>query len=63
MTPCSAATALNAVGNPFETTIAAAEMTMAGVLERHPGLRVILAHGGGPPSALQGRLRHAHEGA
>ena len=51
----------NAVGNPFETTIAAAEMTMAGVLERHPGLRVILAHGGGALLALRGRLRHAHE--
>ena len=51
----------NAVGNPLETTIAAAEMTMAGVLERHPGLRVILAHGGGALLALRGRLRHAHE--
>jgi aminocarboxymuconate-semialdehyde decarboxylase len=50
----------NTVGNPFETTIAAAHMVMAGVLERHPGLRVLLAHGGGALLALQGRLRHAH---
>ena len=49
----------NTVGNPFETTIAAAHMVMAGVLERHPGLRVILAHGGGALPALRGRLRHA----
>jgi aminocarboxymuconate-semialdehyde decarboxylase len=50
----------NSVGNPFETTIAAAHMVMAGVLERHPGLRVLLAHGGGALLALRGRLRHAH---
>jgi aminocarboxymuconate-semialdehyde decarboxylase len=50
----------NSVGNPFETTIAAAHMVMAGVLERHPGLRVLLAHGGGALVALRGRLRHAH---
>ena len=51
----------NTVGNPFETTIAAAQMTMAGVLERHPGLRVLLAHGGGALPWLRGRLRHAHD--
>jgi aminocarboxymuconate-semialdehyde decarboxylase len=50
----------NAVGNPLETTVTAAHMVMAGVLERHPGLRVLLAHGGGALSALRGRLRHAH---
>jgi aminocarboxymuconate-semialdehyde decarboxylase len=50
----------NTVGNPLETTIAAAHMTMAGVMERHPGLRVLLAHGGGALLALRGRLRHAH---
>ena len=50
----------NTVGNPFETTITAAHMVMAGVLERHPGLRVVLAHGGGALPALRGRLRHAH---
>jgi aminocarboxymuconate-semialdehyde decarboxylase len=50
----------NAVGNPLETTITAAHMVMAGVLERHPQLRVLLAHGGGALPALRGRLRHAH---
>jgi aminocarboxymuconate-semialdehyde decarboxylase len=50
----------NTVGNPFETTITAAHMIMAGVLERHPSLRVVLAHGGGALPALRGRLRHAH---
>jgi aminocarboxymuconate-semialdehyde decarboxylase len=51
----------NTVGNPFETTITAAHMVMAGVMERHPGLKVVLAHGGGALLALRGRLRHAHE--
>jgi aminocarboxymuconate-semialdehyde decarboxylase len=50
----------NTVGNPMETTLTAAHMVMAGVLERHPGLRVVLAHGGGALLALRGRLRHAH---
>ncbi len=50
----------NAVGNPLETTVTAAHMVMAGVLERHPGLRVLLAHGGGALPALRGRLRRAH---
>jgi aminocarboxymuconate-semialdehyde decarboxylase len=51
----------NTVGNPLETTITAAHLVMAGVLERHPDLRVLLAHGGGAVVALRGRLRHAHE--
>jgi aminocarboxymuconate-semialdehyde decarboxylase len=50
----------NSVGNPFETTIAAAHLVMAGVFERHPGLLMVLAHGGGALLALRGRLRHAH---
>jgi aminocarboxymuconate-semialdehyde decarboxylase len=50
----------NAVGNPVETTITAAQMVMAGVLEAHPRLRVLLAHAGGAVLALRGRLRHAH---
>ena len=50
----------NTVGNPLETTVTAAHMVMAGVLERHQGLRVVLAHGGGALLALRGRLRHAH---
>jgi aminocarboxymuconate-semialdehyde decarboxylase len=50
----------NAVGNPVETTITAAHMVMAGVLEAHPRLRIVLAHAGGAVLALRGRLRHAH---
>jgi aminocarboxymuconate-semialdehyde decarboxylase len=50
----------NTVGNPLETTTAAGHMVMAGVMERHPALRVLLAHGGGALLAVRGRLRHAH---
>ena len=48
----------NLVGNPMETTVAAAHLVLAGVLERHTSLRVLLAHGGGAVLALRGRLRH-----
>jgi aminocarboxymuconate-semialdehyde decarboxylase len=50
----------NTVGNPLETATTAAHLVMAGVMERHPGLRVLLAHGGGALLAVRGRLRHAH---
>jgi aminocarboxymuconate-semialdehyde decarboxylase len=50
----------NAVGNPLETTVTAAHLVMAGVLEAHSDLRILLAHGGGALLALRGRLRHAH---
>jgi len=50
----------NTVGNPVETTIAAAQLVTGGVLARHPGLTILLAHGGGALLALRGRLRRAH---
>jgi aminocarboxymuconate-semialdehyde decarboxylase len=50
----------NTVGNPLETAVAGAHLVMAGVLERFPGLRVVLAHGGGALLSLRGRLRKAH---
>lgn len=50
----------NAAGNPLETTVTAAHLVMAGVLEAHPRLQVLLSHGGGAILALRGRLRHAH---
>ncbi|HUB41534.1 MAG TPA: amidohydrolase family protein [Streptosporangiaceae bacterium] len=49
----------NSVGNPLETTIAAAQLVVNGVLERYPGLKILLAHGGGALPALRGRLRRA----
>jgi aminocarboxymuconate-semialdehyde decarboxylase len=49
----------NTVGNPLETTVTAAHLVMAGVLDDHPDLRILLAHGGGAIAALRGRLAHA----
>ncbi|HTZ92952.1 MAG TPA: amidohydrolase family protein [Streptosporangiaceae bacterium] len=49
----------NSVGNPLETTIAAAQLVVGGMLERQAGLRILLAHGGGALPALRGRLRQA----
>jgi len=49
----------NLVGNPFETTLAAADMVIGGVLDDHPGLKVVLAHGGGAVTTLRGRVQHA----
>jgi aminocarboxymuconate-semialdehyde decarboxylase len=51
----------NTVGNPVETTVAAAHLVVTGVLERYPRLKVLLAHGGGALPWLRGRLRHASE--
>lgn len=49
----------NVVGHLFETTIAVERLICAGVLERHPGIRLILVHGGGAFPYVAGRLRHA----
>lgn len=49
----------NSVGNPLETAVTAAHIAVAGVLERHPRLRVLLAHGGGALPVVRGRLRRA----
>jgi aminocarboxymuconate-semialdehyde decarboxylase len=45
----------NLLGNPVETTVAAANLVFAGVTHRFPGLKIILAHGGGCVAALCGR--------
>jgi aminocarboxymuconate-semialdehyde decarboxylase len=51
----------NTVGNPLETTLSAAHMLAAGVLDDHPRLKVLLAHGGGVLPALRGRLEREQE--
>lgn len=50
----------NTVGNPLETAITAAHMTMTGLMEARPALKVVLAHGGGAFLAVRGRLAHSH---
>jgi aminocarboxymuconate-semialdehyde decarboxylase len=51
----------NTVGNPVETTMSAAHLLRAGVLDAHPRLKVLLAHGGGVLPALRGRLTREQE--
>lgn len=45
----------NLLGNPVETTVAAAQMVFGDVLARHPGLRPVLVHCGGAVPTLVGR--------
>jgi aminocarboxymuconate-semialdehyde decarboxylase len=49
------------VGFPFETTLAVTRMIFNGVLERHPNLKLVLAHGGGNLVFLRGRLDSAYD--
>lgn len=37
----------NAVGNPLESTLMTARLIFSGVLERYPGLKLFVSHGGG----------------
>lgn len=37
----------NTIGNPLETTLALSHLIFEGTLDRHPGLRICAAHGGG----------------
>jgi predicted TIM-barrel fold metal-dependent hydrolase len=45
-----------ALGFVFETTIAIARLILAGVFDRHPGLKVLVAHAGGALPYLAARL-------
>jgi aminocarboxymuconate-semialdehyde decarboxylase len=48
----------NLIGNPLETTIAAASLIFGGVIERHPGIHFCLSHAGGFVPFQAGRFRH-----
>lgn len=48
----------NFIGNPLDTTIAAASLLYAGVLERYPNIRIYLSHGGGFLPYQQNRFIH-----
>ena len=48
----------NFIGNPLDTTIAAASLVFGGVLERYPNLTIVLAHGGGFVPYQMGRWVH-----
>jgi predicted TIM-barrel fold metal-dependent hydrolase len=45
-----------ALGFTFETSIAVSLLILRGALERHPGLKLLIAHAGGTLPYLAGRL-------
>ena len=49
----------NVLGNPLDTTVALHHLIFDGVLERHPGLKLLAVHGGGFLPAYAGRIDHA----
>jgi aminocarboxymuconate-semialdehyde decarboxylase len=49
----------NIIGNPLETALALHYLIFDGVLERHPGLKILAAHGGGYLGSYSGRIDHA----
>lgn len=49
----------NVIGNQLETTLTVERLICAGVLDRHPRLRIVAVHGGGFYPFQAGRLRHA----
>lgn len=50
----------NFIGNPLDTTIAAACLIFGGVMDRFPGLKVILSHMGGFTPFIRGRWEHGY---
>ena len=49
----------NTVGQPTENAVALSHLIFSGVLDRHPGLKLIAAHGGGYLPTHTGRSDHA----
>ena len=49
----------NTIGQPLEHAIALSHLIFGGVLDRHPGLRLLFAHGGGYLPGFIGRSDHA----
>ncbi|POX50908.1 amidohydrolase family protein [Streptomyces sp. Ru72] len=49
----------NVVGQPVENAVALSHLIFSGVLDRHPGLKLIAAHGGGYLPTHIGRSDHA----
>jgi aminocarboxymuconate-semialdehyde decarboxylase len=50
---------VNVIGMPLSTTLAVTRMILGGVFERHPGLLVLLVHGGGYLPFYSARTDHA----
>ena len=50
---------INLIGNPMETTVAAASLILGGVMDKLPNLKVCLSHAGGYLPFAAGRFDHA----
>ena len=50
---------VNSLGQPIEEAIAISHFIMGGVLDRHPDLEIVIAHGGGFLPFYAGRMDHA----
>jgi aminocarboxymuconate-semialdehyde decarboxylase len=50
----------NVVGNPIETTLALSHLIFGGTFDRHPGLKICAAHGGGYLPSYIGRSDHGY---
>ncbi|MBO9726393.1 MAG: amidohydrolase [Novosphingobium sp.] len=48
----------NLIGNPLESTLAIGHLIFGGVLDRHPGVKICVAHGGGYLPGYWGRMDH-----
>jgi aminocarboxymuconate-semialdehyde decarboxylase len=48
----------NLIGNPLDSTIAAASLVFAGVIERYPAIKFLFVHGGGFVPWQMGRFSH-----
>lgn len=51
----------NLIGVPWETTVCATDLLLSGFLDRYPGIRVLLAHGGGFLPYQIGRLDKGYD--
>ncbi|MEO6339685.1 MAG: amidohydrolase family protein [Caulobacteraceae bacterium] len=48
----------NLIGNPLESTLGLGHLIFGGVLDRNPGLKICVAHGGGFMGGYWGRMDH-----
>lgn len=48
----------NLIGNPLESALAVGHLIFGGVLDRYPGLKICVAHGGGYLPSYWGRMDH-----
>jgi aminocarboxymuconate-semialdehyde decarboxylase len=51
----------NLVGHPLDTVVMAAHLMFSGTLDELPGLKIVLAHGGGYLPYQIGRLAHGYD--